>query len=133
MTLILEYENRLIFYRRGILRYAMGLARMALRQARDHAERSELLSRCLKRGWADAKAQLAGYQRARDWVATRQDEGIRSAARRAALQDAIRFGSDADRIRAALLSETMRDRMDFAAVARLEAALAAVLAPAPLH
>ncbi|MCA0417187.1 MAG: hypothetical protein LCH80_00445 [Proteobacteria bacterium] len=65
MTLILEFEHKLIFYKPGILRYAMRRASMQLGAAQTGAERRELLSQSLRRGWAEARAELAALQRLR--------------------------------------------------------------------
>lgn len=63
MTLILEFNRKLIFYRPGILRYAMRQAGRQLGATRGRAQRQQLLSDALKRGWAEAKAELAAFQR----------------------------------------------------------------------
>lgn len=65
MTLILEFERKLIFFRPGILRYAMRLARMYLTPTHSPAERRNCLSRSLKRGWIEAKAERAALERPR--------------------------------------------------------------------
>ena len=65
MTLILEFERKLIFYKPGILRYAMRRAGAQLGAAQDGAERRELLSQSLKRGWDEARAELAALHRLR--------------------------------------------------------------------
>lgn len=46
---------------------------------------------------------------------------------------AASFGNDPIAIESAILSETMRDRMNFSAIARLEAALGSILAAERLH
>lgn len=63
MTLILEFKHKLIFYKPGILRYAMGQARPRFSGLQTRAQRRQLLSQSLKRGWAQAKAELAALQR----------------------------------------------------------------------
>ena len=63
MTLILEFKNKLIFYKPGILRYAMRRAVMQLGPSQSGSERRELLSHALKCGWAQAKAELAAFRR----------------------------------------------------------------------
>ena len=65
MTLILEFEHKLIFYKPGILRYAMRRAVMQLGASQSGTERRELLSYSLKCGWAEARAELAALQRLR--------------------------------------------------------------------
>lgn len=63
MTLILEFKNKLIFYKPGILRYAMRQAGPQVSGLQSRAQRREHLSQSLKRGWAQAKAELAALQR----------------------------------------------------------------------
>ncbi len=63
MTLILEFERKLIFYKPGILRYAMRQAGPEFSAAQNQAQRRQLLSKSLKRGWAEARAELAAFQR----------------------------------------------------------------------
>ncbi len=63
MTLILEFERKLIFYKPGILRYAMRQAGPGFFAAQNQAQRRQLLSQSLKRGWAEARAELAAFQR----------------------------------------------------------------------
>ncbi|WP_156367086.1 hypothetical protein [Bosea thiooxidans] len=123
MTLILEFERKLIFYKPGILRYAMRQARMQLQAAQSRAERHQLLSLSLKRGWAEAKAQLAGFQRLRAAPPARRDERSQQA-RHDALQVAGRSDHNAGLILA---------RMDVAAIASPEAALSPPLARRQLH
>ena len=65
MTLILEFKHKLIFYKPGILRYAMGQARPRFSGLQTRAQRRQLLSQSLKRGWAEARAELAALQRLR--------------------------------------------------------------------
>ncbi len=79
MTLILELEHKLIFYKPGILRYAMRHARMQLCVAQDRAERHRLLSLSLRRGWAEAKAQLAALQRLQALAPEGRDERFQQA------------------------------------------------------
>lgn len=63
MTLILEFEHKLIFYKPGILRYAMRQASPRFSELQSRPQRRELLSQSLKRGWAEARAELAALQR----------------------------------------------------------------------
>ena len=63
MTLILEFKNKLIFYKPGILRYAMRQAGAQVSGLQSRAQRRQVLSQSLKRGWAQAKAELAALQR----------------------------------------------------------------------
>lgn len=63
MTLILEFKNKLIFYKPGILRYAMRQAGPRFSGPQSRAQRREHLSQSLKRGWAQARAELTALQR----------------------------------------------------------------------
>lgn len=63
MALILEFKNKLIFYKPGILRYAMRQARPRFSGLQTRAQRRQLLSQSLKRGWAQARAELAAFRR----------------------------------------------------------------------
>lgn len=63
MTLILEFEHKLIFYKPGILRYAMRWAGPQFSALQGRAQRRQVLSQSLKRGWAEARAELAALQR----------------------------------------------------------------------
>ena len=63
MTLILEFEHKLIFYKPGILRYAMRQASLQFSALQTRTQRRQLLSQSLKRGWAEARAELAALQR----------------------------------------------------------------------
>jgi hypothetical protein len=51
MTLILEFKNKLIFYKPGILRYAMRQTGAQVSGLQNRAQRRQLLSQSLKRGW----------------------------------------------------------------------------------
>lgn len=79
MTLILEFEHKFIFYKTGILRYAMRQARMRRRTAQGRADRRQLLSLSLRRGWAEAKAQLAALQRLQALAPEGRDERFQQA------------------------------------------------------
>lgn len=63
MTLILEFKHKLIFYKPGILRYAMRQAGPQVSGLQTRAQRRQLLSQSLKRGWAEARAELSALQR----------------------------------------------------------------------
>ena len=63
MTLILEFQNKLIFYKPGILRYAMQQAGARYSGLQSRAQQRQFLSQSLKRGWEQAKAELAALQR----------------------------------------------------------------------
>lgn len=62
MTLILEFKHKLIFYKPGILRYAMRQAGAQVSGLQSRAQRRQVLSQSLKRGWAQARAELAALQ-----------------------------------------------------------------------
>lgn len=74
MTLILEFERKLIFYKPGILRYAMRRVVAQLGAAQDGTERRELLSQSLKRGWDEARSELAALQRLQTLTSQKRDE-----------------------------------------------------------
>ena len=63
MTLILEFEHKLIFYKPGILRYAMRQAGPQFSAQQSRTQRRQVLSQSLKRGWAEARAELAALRR----------------------------------------------------------------------
>lgn len=63
MTLILEFKHKLIFYKPGILRYAMQQAGPRFSGLQSRAQRRQLLSQSLKHGWAEARAELSALQR----------------------------------------------------------------------
>lgn len=65
MTLVLELDRKLIFHKPGILRYAMRLASTDLTLSQSSDERRNCLSRSLKRGWIEAKAERAALERCR--------------------------------------------------------------------
>ncbi|WP_293800198.1 hypothetical protein [uncultured Bosea sp.] len=62
MTLILEFKNKFTFYKPGILRYAMRQAGPRISGLQSRAQRREHLSQSFKRGWAEARAELAALQ-----------------------------------------------------------------------
>lgn len=74
MTLILEFERKLIFYKAGILRYAMRRAGMKLGASQSGTERRQLLSQSLKRGWDEARAELAALQRLQAVILQERDK-----------------------------------------------------------
>lgn len=68
MTLILEFKHKLIFYKPGILRYAMRQAGPQFSARQSRAQRRQVLSQSLKRRWAEARAELAALQRLQAFV-----------------------------------------------------------------
>ncbi len=120
MTLILEFEHKLIFYKPGILRYAMRQAGPQLCAARSCAERRQVLSLSLKRGWAEAKSQLAGFRRL--WAAAPAGREARS---QQARHDALQIGDGSRRD-----VRPIRNRMELAPP---EAAPLAALTHRQLH
>ena len=63
MTLILEFKNKFTFYKPGILRYAMRQAGPRVSGLQSRAQRRQVLSQSLTRGWAQARAELSALQR----------------------------------------------------------------------
>jgi predicted amino acid dehydrogenase len=123
MTLTFHNANGPAFNKAAIMGWAHREGRFALRMCRTLAERRQQLSLWLRKAWATAKAKAAELLRAAErTVATRAD-----LAARAAQADALAasYGS-ADASRQAITSEHYRDRMNFAAVDRLEAALSSL-------
>lgn len=119
MTLILEFRHKLIFYKPGILHYAMRQAARQLNATKNCAQRHELLSHALKCGWAEAKAQLAALQRLQ---ALASGGGGRS--HHADIQIAGSSGHS-DRL--------IHDRADVSAIAPQEDASSTALARGQLH
>jgi hypothetical protein len=119
------HSNRIAFNLSGIMRRAHHEGRFARRMCRTAADRARHLSHWLKRTWADAKREAADLLRQAEQAAYVRQVLAARAAENVAL--AASYGSNPDMIRAAIASEGMRDRMNFAAVARLEAALAVTL------
>lgn len=128
MSLAALSAGRIAFDKPAIMRRAAEHARFALqlwRARREPAsERNRILSRTLTKAWAEAKRD------ARDLARRIESDTIwqRDLAARAAEAVALagRYGNDADAIRQAIASESYRERMNFAAVDRLNAALATV-------
>ena len=78
MTLILEFERKLIFYKPGILRYAMRQARPQVSGQQSRAQRRQLLSQSLQRAWAEARAELAALQRLQALIPPGRPELLRN-------------------------------------------------------
>ncbi len=125
MTLVVMSGDRPIFVRAGIMSLAHEFGRFALAICRTAPERNQQRSRWLKRAWAEAMRELKERVTQRDRAA---EQRLISAAKLSqTVAVAARFDDDQVRIEQALIRETMRDRMNFAAVAQLEAALALVI------
>lgn len=80
MTLILEFERKLIFYRPGILRYAMRLVGGPRAAIRNDSTRRQHLSQALKQGWAAARAERAALLRLQAFAASDAAAGLTDAA-----------------------------------------------------
>lgn len=76
MTLILEFERKLIFYRPGILRYAIRLAVKPSAAMVTRKTRRQHLSQALKRGWAQARAERAALLRLQAFAAPDAAAGL---------------------------------------------------------
>lgn len=122
MTLILVFEHKLIFYKPGILRFALLRLRTQLPAEQGRADRHRLLSLSLKHAWTEAKAQPAEFQRVRAWAPAWRGERSQQA-HHDALQVAGGFGHD---------TQPIRDRRGLAAIVQPEAASTA-LACSQLH
>lgn len=131
MFLTTVADGRSAFNTSAIMRRAFQLGRYALQLCRTIAERNRQRSHWLKKAWAEAKSEAREFARQRVRDTEMRAALAASAGDSAAL--AASLGNNPIVIRNALLRETMRDRMNFAAVARLEAALVAILATKQLH
>lgn len=102
-------------------KFALGLVKA---RKEGSAARFAALSRALKKAWAEAKMEAAELaRRAQLDIATRAR--LAEAARaNAAL--AAEYGNSRPMILQAIESERMRDRMDFAAIDQLRAALTSI-------
>jgi hypothetical protein len=129
--LLTTADDRTAFNMAAIMRRAFQLGRFALQLCRSVAERNQQRSRWLKKAWAEAKSEVREFARHRERDAQMRAMLAASARESAAL--AASLGNNAIAIQNALQREMMRDHMNFAAVARLEAALVAILASKQLH
>lgn len=116
--------DRIAFNKTNIMRRAYQLGRFALAMCRTAAQRHEQLSKWLRRAWQEARDEARAIRLAAEYSASLK-ASIEARAREAAAV-AASYGNDAETIRNALTSETMRDRMNFAAVDRLRGALASL-------
>ena len=124
MCLITTADGRTIFFHSAIMRRSYELGRFALRLCRNVQERNRQRSHWLKRAWAEARSERSELARRVAQDAERRVWLEHRARETSALIAA--YGHNRSAIEGALLRETMRDRMDFARVAQLEAALAAL-------
>lgn len=120
----LSTENRVTFDKAAIMRRVYDAGRFAFAACRTLAERRYQLSLWLRKVWREAKAEAISLARRIEAdAAVKRDLAARAAE---AVALAGRYGNDAAAIREAIASENYRERMDFAAVDRLNAALATV-------
>jgi hypothetical protein len=131
MLLSFSTSDRIFFNKSAIMRRAFQLGRYALQLCHSAADRNRQRSRWLTRAWAEAKSEARDIARRMERDAGMRLRMAERARENAAL--AASFGNDPTAIKNAILRETMRDRMNFTAVARLEAALVAILATKQLH
>lgn len=121
MALALSISDRIVFDKAAIMRRAFQHARFALMICHTAAQRNEQRSRALRKAWAEAKSEAYTLrQRAEQEVRTRAALAARAAE---SAKVAAQFGNSAAAIRLAIASENYRDRVSFAAVDRLHAAL----------
>jgi hypothetical protein len=124
MSLANNSAGRIAFDKSAIMRRVYDAGRFAFAACRTLAERREQLSRWLRKVWREAKAEATSIARRIEAdAAVRRDLAARAAE---AVALAGRYGNDADAIRQAIASESYRERMNFVAVDRLQAALATV-------
>ncbi|HEV7339033.1 MAG TPA: hypothetical protein VGO06_23880 [Bosea sp. (in: a-proteobacteria)] len=121
MALALSTAGRITFSKAAIMRRAYEHARFGLQLCRTPEARNQQRSRALRKAWAEAKREASALieqaeQSARTLaaLAARAAESARLAAQ---------FGNEAAAIRQAIASEHYRERVNFAAVDRLAAAL----------
>lgn len=121
MALALSIADRVSFNKAAIMRRAHEHARFALMICHMVAQRNEQRSRALRKAWAEAKSEAYTLrQRAEQEARTRTDLAARAIE---SAKVAARFGNSAASIRQAIASENYRDRVNFAAVDRLQATL----------
>jgi hypothetical protein len=124
MSLATLMANRIAFDKGAIMRHAHHEARFALQLSRARHEplttRRAIFARFLTKTWAAAKAEVATLARQAEQAAAVRIMLAERARQSVAL---IASYGGAEGVRQAIASETMRDRMNFAAVAKLEVAL----------
>lgn len=124
MALAAQNSTGITFNKAAIMRRAFQHARFALMICHTAAQRNEQRSRALRKAWAEAKGEAHRLrQDAEQEAHTRAALAARAAE---SVKLAASFGNDAAAIRQAIASENYRDRLNFAAVDRLQAALAII-------
>jgi hypothetical protein len=124
MSLATLMANRIAFDKGAIMRHAHHEARFALQLSRARRQpvaiRRAIFGRFLAKAWAAAKAEAATLMRQVEHAAA-----IKAMLTERARQSVALFASygGAEGVRQAIASEHMRDRINFAAVAKLEVAL----------
>lgn len=113
--------GRPTFDKSAVMHRSFQHARFALQLCHTAAQRNEQRSRALRKAWAEAKGEAYTLrQRAEQEARTRADLAARAVE---SAKVAAQFGNSAASIRQAIVSENYRDRVNFAAVDRLQAAL----------
>ena len=125
MELAAARNDRPTFDKSAIMRRAAYHARFALELVKARKEgaaaRFAALSRALRKAWAEAKMEAAELARRAQLDIATLARLANAARANAAL--AAEYGNSRPLILQAIESERMRDRMDFAAIDRLRAAL----------
>lgn len=121
MALALSTAGRITFDKAAIMRRAFHHARFALQLCRTAEARNEQRSRALRKAWAEAKREAAALiEQAAQEARTRAALAARAAD---AVALAGSYGRDAGAILQAIVSEQYRERLNFARIDRLTAAL----------
>lgn len=121
MPLVTLASGRVNFDKAAIMRRAFQHARFALMICHTAAQRNEQRSRALRKAGAEAKSEAYTLrQRAEQEARTRAALSERAAE---SAKVAACFANNPAALRQAIASENYRDRVDFAAVDRLQAAL----------
>jgi len=127
MSLAIQSIAGFAFNKAAIMRHAHHEARFALGLSRARREpiatRRAIFGRFLAKAWAAAKAEAASLLRQAE-----QSAAIKVMLAERARQSVALVASygGAEGVRQAIASEHMRDRMNFVAVAKLEAALSSI-------
>jgi hypothetical protein len=121
MTLASNTPRGITFDKAAIMRRAFLHIRFALQLCHTDAQRNDQRARGLRKAWAEAKREACTLRQ-------RAEQEVRTLAALAAravesAKVAASYGNDAAAIRQAIMSENYRDRVNFAAVDRLQAAL----------
>lgn len=117
-------SSRITFNKSALMRRAYEHARLALKLCRTAEARNEQRSRALRKAWAEAKREASALiDQAEQEARTRAALAARAAE---AVALAASYGRDADAIHQAIASEHSRDRLNFARVDRLTAALSSI-------